>query len=74
MAKDQLSHEIPEDELDQLEKLYQHFSFLNDEMSIIKFKLSEITEVRYELIESLNKIAKPWGEEEVSVQTDIELF
>jgi CheY-like chemotaxis protein len=57
-----------------LDKLYQHFSFVDDELSIIKFKLSDITEARHQLIESLNKIAKPWGEEEVAAQTDIELF
>ncbi|MBE0369675.1 response regulator [Pseudoalteromonas sp. MMG013] len=62
------------EQVSELEKLHQHFSFVDDELSIIKFKLSEITEVRHQLIESLNKIAKPWGEEEVAAQTDIELF
>jgi hypothetical protein len=57
-----------------LAKLHQHFSFVDDELSIIKFKLSDLTEVRHRLIESLNKIAKPWGEDEVAAQTDIELF
>lgn len=60
--------------LDELEKLYQHFSFVSDELSIIKYKLTDITEARYQLIESLNKIAKPWDEEDTSAQTDIELF
>ncbi|CCQ12638.1 twitching motility protein PilG [Pseudoalteromonas luteoviolacea B = ATCC 29581] len=62
------------EEVDEIDKLYQHFSFLNDELSIIKYKLTEITDVRHELIESLNRIAKPWGEEDVPAQTDIELF
>ncbi|CAH9053825.1 Protein-glutamate methylesterase/protein-glutamine glutaminase [Pseudoalteromonas holothuriae] len=58
----------------QIEKLHGHFEFLDGELTVIKEKLNGITVVRFELIESLNKIAKPWGEDEVASQTDIELF
>ncbi|MCG7535175.1 response regulator [Pseudoalteromonas sp. OOF1S-7] len=54
--------------------LFEHFSLINDDFSIIRYKLGEITEVRHELIQSLNQMAKPWGEEDVPAQTDIELF
>ncbi|KID54973.1 chemotaxis protein CheY [Pseudoalteromonas luteoviolacea] len=57
-----------------LARLSEHFLFVNDEFSIIRYKLGEITQVRQELIQSLNQMAKPWGEDEVPAQTDIELF
>ncbi|NOU51682.1 response regulator [Pseudoalteromonas sp. JBTF-M23] len=66
--------QLPIDQAVQLEKLHEHFEFLNLELNIIRAKLNEITRVRYQLTESLNKIAKPWGEDEVAAQTDIELF
>ncbi|CAM3716364.1 MULTISPECIES: response regulator [Pseudoalteromonas] len=61
-------------ERERLQELYEHFTYLSDELTIIKYKLGEVTEVRQQLIESLNKIAKPWGEDEVASQADIELF
>lgn len=72
--KESVGKPLSSNQVEELERLYQHFSFLNDELSIIKFKLTEITDARHELIESLNRIAKPWGEEDVPAQTDIELF
>ncbi|MFC3034368.1 PleD family two-component system response regulator [Pseudoalteromonas fenneropenaei] len=74
VLKGEIGIALSEQRVAELEKLYQHFAFLNDELSIIKFKLTEITDARHELIESLNKVAKPWGEEDVPAQTDIELF
>jgi CheY-like chemotaxis protein len=68
--KSKLSNEHSE----QLDKLHHHFEFLNDELTVIKSTLDEITQVRHELIESINKMAKPWGEEDVASQVDIELF
>ncbi len=59
---------------EQLKKLYEHFTYLSDELAIVKFRLGEVTEVRQQLIESLNKIAKPWQESDVPSQNDIELF
>ncbi|MFC0120177.1 response regulator [Pseudoalteromonas xiamenensis] len=73
-AREFVEQPLTKEQIDEFEKLFQHFSFLNDELSIIKYKLTEITEARHELIESLNRIAKPWGEEDVPAQTDIELF
>ncbi|GEK08284.1 response regulator [Pseudoalteromonas sp. McH1-7] len=61
-------------ERERLQELYKHFTYLSDELTIIKYKLGEVTEMRQQLIESLNKIAKPWDEGEVASQVDIELF
>ncbi|MBQ4837471.1 MULTISPECIES: response regulator [Pseudoalteromonas] len=65
---------LTEEHRNSLERLCEHFLFVNDEFSIIRYKLGEITQVRQELIQSLNQMAKPWGEDDVPAQTDIELF
>ncbi|KZN41468.1 response regulator transcription factor [Pseudoalteromonas luteoviolacea] len=74
VKQDAVKQALGEEYKASIESLCEHFAFVNDEFSIIRYKLGEITQVRQELIQSLNQMAKPWGEEEVPAQTDIELF
>ncbi|OHU90582.1 MULTISPECIES: response regulator [Pseudoalteromonas] len=70
----QIKEQLPSEQANTLDKMHEHFTFLDDELTVIKAKLNEVAQVRYQLIESLNKISKPWGEEDVASQADVELF
>jgi len=58
----------------ELSAFYQHFGFLNEELEIIKQKLSMITDSRESLHLSLNKLSQPSVEPDSHAQDDIELF
>ena len=60
--------------LEQLEQTQSEFSSLNEELAFIKYQLNHIIESRNELVVSLSKIANPEHTQEVTSQTDIELF
>ncbi len=47
---------------------------LNDDLTFIKHQLNHIIDSRSELIDSLSKIASPEHTQDVTSQTDIELF
>ena len=60
--------------IEQLEQTQLLFNSLNDELATIRYQLAHIIESRNELLDSLNKIAKPEHTQDVTSQTDIELF
>jgi CheY-like chemotaxis protein len=60
--------------LQQLQQTQLLFASLNDDLAFIKYQLKHIIESRNELLENLQKIAKPRHTEDVTSQTDIELF
>ncbi|WP_065978314.1 MULTISPECIES: two-component system response regulator [Pseudoalteromonas] len=60
--------------LQQLQQTQLLFASLNDDLAFIKYQLKHIIESRNELLENLQKIAEPRHTEDVTSQTDIELF
>lgn len=60
--------------LQQLKQTQLIFTSLNEDLSFIKFQLKHIIESRSELLASLQKMAEPSETEDVTSQTDIELF
>ena len=60
--------------LQQLEQTKLLFSSLNDDLAFIKYQLKHIIEARSDLLASLQKMAEPSHTEDVTSQTDIELF
>ncbi|MCQ8879137.1 response regulator [Pseudoalteromonas shioyasakiensis] len=60
--------------IEQLEQTQTEFSALNNDLSFIKYQLNHIIESRNELVASLSRIANSEYTEEITSQTDIELF
>lgn len=60
--------------LQQLQQTQLLYASLNDDLAFIKYQLKHIIESRNELLENLQKIAEPRHTEDVTSQTDIELF
>lgn len=58
----------------QLEQTQLQLAALNDDLDFIKHQLNHIIDSRNELIDSLSKIASPEHTQDVTSQTDIELF
>lgn len=58
----------------QLEQTQLQLAALNDDLDFIKHQLNHIIDSRSELIDSLSKIASPEHTQDVTSQTDIELF
>eukprot|EP00487_Bulimina_marginata_P006154 TRINITY_DN25364_c0_g1_i1.p1 TRINITY_DN25364_c0_g1~~TRINITY_DN25364_c0_g1_i1.p1 ORF type:complete len:126 (-),score=17.25 TRINITY_DN25364_c0_g1_i1:89-466(-) len=61
-------------QIDQLAQVQKSFSVLNEDLTYIKYQLNHIIESRNELIISLSKIAEPEHTNDITSQTDIELF
>ena len=61
-------------QVEQLEQTQLQLTVLNDDLAFIKHQLNHIIESRSELIDSLSKIATPEHTQDVTSQTDIELF
>ena len=60
--------------LQHLQQTQLLFASLNDDLEAIKFQLLHIIESRSELLGHLQKMAEPSHTEDVTSQTDIELF
>lgn len=60
--------------VEQLEKTQLLFASLNDDLGFVKYQLNHIIDSRTELIDSLSKIATPEFTDNITSQTDIELF
>ncbi len=60
--------------LQQLQQTQQLFTSLNDDLTHIKHQLNHIIESRSELLVNLQKMAEPSHTEDITSQTDIELF
>lgn len=58
----------------QLEQTQLQLGALNDDLAFIKHQLNHIIDSRSELLDSLSKIATPEHTQDVTSQTDIELF
>ena len=61
-------------QINQLEQTQSQLAMLNDDLTFIKHQLNHIIDSRSELIDSLSKIASPEHTQDVTSQTDIELF
>jgi len=61
-------------QLGELAQTQESFAVLNEDLTYIKYQLNHIIESRNELILSLSKIAEPEHTEDITSQTDIELF
>ncbi|MGO2373619.1 MAG: response regulator [Pseudoalteromonas prydzensis] len=61
-------------QITQLEQTQSQLAMLNDDLTFIKHQLNHIIDSRSELIDSLSKIASPEHTQDVTSQTDIELF
>jgi hypothetical protein len=57
-----------------LQQTQQLFTSLNDDLTHIKHQLNHIIESRSELLVNLQKMAEPSHTEDITSQTDIELF
>jgi predicted chitinase len=60
--------------LQQLKQTQLLFTSLNEDLAFIKYQLKHIIESRSSLLASLQKMAEPSDTEDVTSQTDIELF
>jgi hypothetical protein len=61
-------------QVEQLEQTQLQLTILNDDLAFIKHQLNHIIESRSELIESLSNTAASEHSQDVTSQTDIELF